>query len=345
MKYSILIPVYNVEKYLKACVLSALGQTYQDYEILLYDDASTDRSGELCDYYAAQYPDKVRAFHGRENIGLLRGRLELMKRASGERFIFLDSDDFVHQQLLERVNEVFEEKDCDAVIYGYEGCYELRFGIEKHKSFGMEEGIKEFIHENKQELYQLILSGTINAIWRKAFKRELFDLTGDYQEFYDVTIGEDLFFTLQILSEAEKTVLIPDRLYYYRINLNSMTHLFDEKGFQSMIKVIKKLKQYAAVWKEPQGMESVYQMALDVCERFLMSMAKSSCPYNKQERRARYDMIINNALFKEAYKEADIRQGLLGALMEGAYEQVEWQIRKAKLKWMLKEAICRLICK
>ena len=100
MKISIIVPVYNVEDYLQSCIDSVMGQTYENYELLLVDDGSTDKSGAICDQNRASYPSHIKVLHV-TNGGPLRARLLGMKHATGDGFVFLDSDDCLHPQIFE----------------------------------------------------------------------------------------------------------------------------------------------------------------------------------------------------------------------------------------------------
>lgn len=102
-KVSVLVPVYNVEAYLKECVESILSQTFTDFELILCDDGSKDLSGEICDEFAQQDP-RVRVIH-KENEGLLWTRRRMFQEAKGEYFICIDSDDWVSRELLQKTVE------------------------------------------------------------------------------------------------------------------------------------------------------------------------------------------------------------------------------------------------
>ena len=120
MKFSILVPVYNVEKYLEQCVESLLNQTYDgEYEIILVDDGSTDSSGTICDRYAVSNSDKIKVIH-KENGGHSSARREAIKNATGKYTLFCDSDDFVESTLLETVDNIINDyPDTDMVMYSF----------------------------------------------------------------------------------------------------------------------------------------------------------------------------------------------------------------------------------
>jgi glycosyltransferase involved in cell wall biosynthesis len=112
---SVVIPVYNVEAYLRECVDSVLGQTLGDFEIILVDDGATDSSGRICDEYAAKHP-KVRVIH-QENGGLSAARNTGLDAAGGEYVYFLDSDDYIVPHALERLCDLARKEQVDVVFF------------------------------------------------------------------------------------------------------------------------------------------------------------------------------------------------------------------------------------
>ena len=128
---SVIVPVYNVERYLSACIESVLGQTYSDWELLLVDDGSTDRSGRICDEYA-ENNSRIRVFH-KENGGVSSARNLALDQMRGDFCIMLDSDDLIHPSLLEDTLQIIHDTQTDAVIYGYEKVDE-HFSLEKKQS-------------------------------------------------------------------------------------------------------------------------------------------------------------------------------------------------------------------
>ena len=120
MRFSIIVPVYNVEKYLAKCIESILNQTNQDFELLLVNDGTKDNSQKIIDEYVAKYPDKVYGFV-KENGGLSDARNYGVERAKGEYIIFIDSDDYVDDELLEKVNDAIE-KNAGVDVEQNAGC-------------------------------------------------------------------------------------------------------------------------------------------------------------------------------------------------------------------------------
>ena len=111
---SVIVPVYNVEKYLDRCVKSILSQSFSDFELLLVDDGSPDRCGEMCDEYA-KGDSRIKAFHKR-NGGLSDARNFGIEKALGEYLMFVDSDDYIHEQMLETLHRLITENDADLAV-------------------------------------------------------------------------------------------------------------------------------------------------------------------------------------------------------------------------------------
>ena len=117
-RISVIIPVYNSEKYLKKCLDSLLDQTFQDFEIIAVNDGSTDSSRTILDQYAAQYPDTVHVYEkGNEGQGAARNFG--MERAAGEYVLFLDSDDYVEKNMLEALYAAAVRDESDLVVCDY----------------------------------------------------------------------------------------------------------------------------------------------------------------------------------------------------------------------------------
>ena len=216
MKFSIVVPVYNTEKYVGECIESALVQTDGDFELLLVNDGSTDRSGAICQQYC-QKDSRVRYFQ-KENSGQLSTRLFGVSHAKGEYVLFLDSDDLLAPWALEVLREKLDACSCDMVVYvGKRFCGQPP--VEDKKIY-----TEQKFFDNKKKLNLEILSSEVyNSLCTKAFRRQLIR-PQSYDWLEDVRYGEDLLQLLDILSQNPKTLMIRDELYYYRTNPKSLTH-------------------------------------------------------------------------------------------------------------------------
>lgn len=216
MFFSVLVPVYNTSQYLRECVESILGQSFQDFELVLLDDGSTDESGAICDDYAARHPN-VRVIH-KENEGLMMTRRRGFQEARGEYFICVDSDDkFFDQQALEKIHEMIIKTGCDMVLYNYlYGAGGSR--SEKSSDLLNHETGYVFEGDKKIELYEKMLTTSyINNMWLKCVARHVVDVDVDYAQWkQEICRAEDRFQTYPMLSNAQRIAYISEPLYYYR---------------------------------------------------------------------------------------------------------------------------------
>lgn len=249
MKYSFLVPVYNVEKYLKQCIDSILAQTYKDFEIVLVDDGSTDSSGKICDYYKALFPDIINVVH-KKNEGLVSARQVGIEEANGDVYLFVDSDDFIEPELLYCVNAEFSAyENLDMVIYSFQ--YYKGSQKSSRKSTISETDVM-FSGDKKKELYRsLMFTPLITSIWTKAVKKEVFqkDLT-DYKEHYSHNMGEDLFRSIFLLSLSDSVKYINKALYNYRTDNFSISRDFSPDSIEkkNMLYIYDTFIKYLPIW-------------------------------------------------------------------------------------------------
>lgn len=227
MRFSIIVPIYNVEKYLRQCIDSILAQTFKDFELILVDDGSPDGSPQICDEYAEK-DSRVTVVH-KKNGGLISARKAGTDIAEGEYIVSVDGDDWVSETLLEDANQALTEYNADIFYYGYLEAYENRV---VEKSPWLEEGLY-----NKQQLETKIYPNLIRNVYGKRidgnlcgkiFKRELyerFQLNSNDK----IRIGEDESVCLPCVYFAESMYISHNCYYYYRQNENSMTKA--RKGF------------------------------------------------------------------------------------------------------------------
>ncbi len=210
---SIIIPVYNVEKYIKKCIDSVIEQTYKNIEIILIDDGSTDSSGYICDEYA-KFNSNIKVIH-QKNCGLSEARNRGLDIAIGDYIFFLDSDDYIAYNTLEIMLNKLEKTQSDICVCGtqrvdiYNCKTDMIFSLEKKQMSGKE--ALEHIYDKNGWL--LVIS------WNKLYKREIWnDLRFDKGK-----IHEDEFIIHKIYLKCEKVITIPENLYFYRINPYSIT--------------------------------------------------------------------------------------------------------------------------
>lgn len=244
MKLSIIVPVYNVEKYLERCVSSLLRQTIDSYEIILVDDGSLDKSSSLCDEYSHKY-ENVKSVH-KKNSGLGMARNTGLALAEGEFVAFVDSDDYIEDKMYQTLYEYATKNRLDAVYCSYDKIKNNKIdtlGIlysEKIYSTDINKVILGMIGNapecDKDFLFEM---SSCMSIYRKCILDKYNILFYSEKEF----ISEDLLFNVEFLSKAKRIATLPNTFYHYCMNDNSLTRTFVENRYQRDKSVYYKLKE------------------------------------------------------------------------------------------------------
>jgi glycosyltransferase involved in cell wall biosynthesis len=225
-KISIIVPVYKVEPYLCKCIDSILAQTFTDFELILVDDGSPDRCGEICDEYAKK-DNRIRVIH-KKNGGLSSARNAGIDIAKGKYIGFVDSDDYIREDMLGALFGVAEKYSSDMVI-----CDLLKVSenqeVDESPS-NDEEVIKHFTNiQALRDLYEIkngaFTTGIINSQWwifavNKLYRRQLFDSI----RFEKGRIFEDEFIAHRLLYNCTNITVIKKKLYYYVQREDSIIH-------------------------------------------------------------------------------------------------------------------------
>ncbi len=229
MEFSILMPVYQAQELMSESVDSVLAQSFGDFELLLANDGSTDRSPAICDEYAMQNPGKVRVLH-LEHRGLIGARRSAIKAAEGEFIIWLDADDLLEPGTLEALHKMRETAgDPDMIIYEFTAFYDDGRPDDRRPPLFPDQTLFEG-EAAKKELYELMIRGSaLNSIWTKAVRRELFqsDPT-DYEPYMANPFGEDAIQSLYPLTKAGRILYTSSSFCRYRIRHTSIMHDFDK---------------------------------------------------------------------------------------------------------------------
>lgn len=216
--FSIIIPVYNVKKYLYQCIESIISQPFTDYEIILVDDGSTDGCFFICDEYAKKHAN-IKVIH-KANQGLLLARRTGLKVACGQYILHCDSDDFLNDNALTKLHEILESSHYDMAMYGYNVVDDFGNVIARHTNIF--EDKKEF-NDKEEILFKLASSTSINSIWSKVYKRKISDTEVDYSEYGNISMGEDVMQIVPLIDRAQSITYIGEPIYMYRYNINSIS--------------------------------------------------------------------------------------------------------------------------
>lgn len=244
---SIIIPVYNTEKYINECVTSILKQSYKDYEIILVDDGSTDNSPDICNHLAKQY-DCVKVIHKKnEGAGIARNRG--LSIAKGKYVTFIDSDDYIGSEMLESLLKNIEERNSDLCIGGTVSINLNKQIIHTEKYSTLQ------IYKNKDEIVNNLIPRIFGSSPKKhdaikigncnnLFKMDIIRRNDLAFESERKVLSEDLIWLINYLMCAKKAIVINSTEYYVRVNQTSMTHRYNPERFKLTIIQYERMEDY-----------------------------------------------------------------------------------------------------
>ncbi len=257
---SIIVPVYNVEEYIKECIDSIINQDYKNIEVILVDDGSTDMSPQICDEYTKK-DNRIKVIH-KENEGVSAARNVGIEKSNGEWITFVDADDWIEKNYISSMYKVIDkhtgivigrtiavEKDVE-IHDGYKGKMLERFSGESKKEL-----FKSIFNDNIKSLKYPHISTCSAKLIRKSIIIEnniLYDT--------DLKYYEDAIFNIEIICLSEIVKIIDEKIYKYRLNLHSVTKIFDintikyyENAYKKFDEISKKynfnFKQYIDIFK------------------------------------------------------------------------------------------------
>ena len=213
-KLSIIVPIYNVESYIEECVESLLCQTYSDFEIILVNDGSKDRCGEICDKLAKDNPI-IKVIH-QENKGLPHARNAGLAMATGDYIGFIDSDDYISKDMYEKMIERLEEDGSDLVVCNFQTFNKIGDNPVQAR-YGDENII--FDESNSCRFYQCSLDSSCNKVYRGRIIRD----NGILFEDKSIVAQEDYWFLVRYCSHISKITTVSGAYYHYRERKSSIS--------------------------------------------------------------------------------------------------------------------------
>lgn len=289
LKVSIIVPVYNSERYLNRCIDSILAQTYKNIEILLINDGSTDSSGEICDTYTI-YDNRVRVIH-KDNGGVSETRNIGLQEANGEYILFVDSDDYISSDMIDIM--VSKAIDCNSDIvmcnYFIDKCGKITLASMDYKE--VYDG-KEIIKNEIVYLYYIDYHTGLYSLCNKLIKKNIYSIN-KIQFDLNLKRGEDAWFIFQCLKNCDRLDFIPKGLYYYYQNNNSIMHTFYSDQYEKWVLMRKRLLEenktfgfkinYNLFYKE-----FLYKIAI-LCKSLILNGNKIDC-----------NIILNDDFYRES---------------------------------------------
>ncbi|WP_159779001.1 glycosyltransferase family 2 protein, partial [Flavobacterium sp. 9AF] len=229
MRISIIIPCFNAENYIARCIESVLNQTYADFELLLIDDGSFDKTRKVCEFYLKK--DSRIAYHYQSNKGVSAARNFGIRKATGSKIMFIDADDYVDQNIVNSLVNVIDKRDN--LVIPICGMCHVKQGIES-KNSNYQMLLKNGRYNlNADERLTLFEFENLSSPCCKLYDREI--LKKNNIKFNEaITYQEDLIFNLDYFKFVKNIVLVPSFDYYYIENETSSSLKYHENLFASL---------------------------------------------------------------------------------------------------------------
>lgn len=238
-KISIIVPVYNVEKYIEECVRSILGQTYHNLEVILVDNNSTDSSLRICEEIQ-KTDERVKVFQ-QSVPGAAATRNYGIDKATGDYITFVDSDDYLTENAYETVVERLSDTTVDMVVFSYKYVDANGDSLGWYEPIMSDSSLWTGVSGREACKFFLTSRNVEGFAWNKVFKRELLEQSG--VRFDEAkTAFEDMVFVYESLTNSKKVVFINEKLYYYRQVESSLVHQeFDSARYHEFDDAMQKI--------------------------------------------------------------------------------------------------------
>lgn len=301
---SVIIPVYNVVKYLPECINSVLRQSYKNYEIILIDDGSTDGSEAVCDLYGEKY-ENVHAFH-KVNEGLGIARNYGLARAKGDYVLFLDSDDYVKENFIEVLCRHMEEKHADYCKGGFFRVDDFSKIVSTRKynnSVFSEDEIKNkliprFFGSSPKSNDSVEMCVCACLFKRSIIKKNQLRFLSERE-----VLSEDIFFSIDYLKKTKVACLSDYVGYYYRVNNESLSHSYRVDRFEKSKYLFESLLRISRELGYGESVERRIVKHFFINIRSSLSQEKRSISgLSKAQERSNIGKIINDRLVQKAIK-------------------------------------------
>lgn len=304
-KISVIVPVFNNEKYIERCLKSICENTYKKLEIIVIDDGSSDQSGNICDEYAKK-DFRIKVIH-QKNQGVSKTRNLGISLSTGKYISFIDSDDTIPLDFYSDLLTESNDQKCDLCI-----CSVLHINNGMKKSFGLPDSFEIYITQNKSEQkelwYKLNETYLLYGPYNKLYKAEV--LIKNRIEFpIDISYGEDLLFNLKYLNHCSiiKYVSYP-QYYYYTDNQNSLSHIYRENRFINGLRLNNYIKDFSKAHYLDSEKLSKYlaRRIYDDAYNSLFDLFSNSCTLTLRRKYKQIRFIMYNEQLSEALNRADI---------------------------------------
>ena len=320
MLFSVIVPIYNIEKYVRKCIDSVLAQSFTDYELILVDDGSPDNCPTICDEYAKSNP-KITVIH-KENGGLVSARQAGIKLAKGDYIFNLDGDDALLPDALESAYAIINKTGADIVSFSYRTCINGEIG-------DVVEDLAEEGLYNKAEIEKCIYPNLLSNknmghlfyfLWGRAIKRELI-FNHQLNVNPAISLGEDLSCIVPCFLDANTVYISKKDVYLYTIRNDSISTDFKTIQIKQIEDVILGLRALSA--EKPKDFDDqISRYSCYMCFAILAAAAEG----NHFKVISKIKELINNSVHKEEIKKAQFE------CVSAKSKIAIWLMKKQKIK-------------
>lgn len=295
MKVSIIIPVYNCEKYIKKCIESIKAQTYKNWELILIDDASKDKSGRICDEYAEKN-NNIYVYHI-ENNGPANARNTGLSYAKGTHCMFVDADDYIEKNALEILSNIIQEENQDIIFYcNYnEGYYNGEFIQNNNKVLKLDINSNEDMKKNFNLLFDEFYT---HPVWNKLYDKSFIDKVGAKFPF-GINSAEDFIFNMELYQNVKKAKVIDKILYHYvKHDGESISSTFNKEKFNGTKYVYEKEVNILEKWN-PESVNKFKNFFIKDINININSLFNKDCNLIFTDKKNYVKGIVNDLVVKE----------------------------------------------
>ena len=302
-KISIVIPVYKVEAYIRQCLDSVVGQTYQNLEIICVDDGSPDRCGEICDAYA-QRDSRIQVIH-KKNGGVSSARNVGIEAATGEWIYFMDPDDWIEPNLFELCWENAKTTKCDMVFFRSDNV--IGKTHVPAKTLSLCDPAKVHLFDSLKELDSFLSYGYRGSMCCCVTKAHIIK---DHVRFIEgLAYGEDYIFRIEVYRFLKSFSYIPDILYHYRKNVNSAlnTKIWD-KHFNGLCRARKTAYELVERFDYPANAEmAVNSFILNSLVSFILNDVFDNSQLSNKEKKLAFNSFLFSDIYQKSVENSDPR--------------------------------------
>lgn len=311
IKVSVIIPVYKVELTLRQCVDSVINQSFKDLEIILIDDGSPDKCGDICEEYAKK-DNRVRVIH-KKNEGLAKARNDGIKIASGEWILFVDSDDWLQVDYIQKLYIPDLDKTsisiCGANAEYRVGHWKKRFGIQGSDEITDDEMLKVIQANASAVKYNPINNGIkidlIPPPWNKLYNRLLILEKGIYFDEH-LEVMEDFCFNLRYFAWVKRIIAVNSFGYNYRYNGGGITKKFDERRLEKDSAFFANVCKFTKQSSNKYLHEFIYSA---ICQQFIINLYRyyfaPNNPYGLKEKIEILRVTLGEEKHQEAFEKVN----------------------------------------